>query len=76
MIFCDKVTHSVEEGKAVVVVYLDVSKAFDTITHSILLEKLTSHGLDRFTVCWEKIGCMSRLREWWSMELHPAAGWS
>ena len=32
---CDKVTRSVDEGKAVGAVYLDFSKAFDTVSHSI-----------------------------------------
>ncbi|NXN07228.1 PO23 protein, partial [Indicator maculatus] len=31
------------------------SKAFDTVSHSILLEKLAAHGLDRCTLCWVKI---------------------
>ncbi|KAK4826410.1 hypothetical protein QYF61_008943 [Mycteria americana] len=47
--FYDKVTHLMEEGKAVAVVYLDASKAFDMVSHSILLEKLATHGLDGFT---------------------------
>lgn len=33
----DKVVCSVDEGKAVHTVYVDFSKPFDTISHSILL---------------------------------------
>lgn len=29
-------------------------KAFDSVSHSILLEKLATHGLDRSTLCWVK----------------------
>jgi len=46
LIFYDQVTHLVDEGKAVDVVYPGFSKAFDTVPHSILLEKVAAHGLD------------------------------
>ncbi|KAK4830721.1 hypothetical protein QYF61_013171 [Mycteria americana] len=52
--FYNKVTCLVDEGKVVDVVYLDFSKAFDTISHSILLEKLAAHGLDGCTLHWVK----------------------
>ncbi|KAF4795891.1 hypothetical protein TURU_089436 [Turdus rufiventris] len=55
-----QVTHRVDAGKAEDVVYLDFSKAFDTVSHSILLEKLAVHGLDRSTLCWVK----NRLDGW------------
>ena len=50
--FYDPVTRLVDEGKAVDVVYLDFSKAFDTVSHSILLQQLAVRGLDRYTLGW------------------------
>jgi len=50
--FCDKVTRLVDEGKAVDVVYLDFSKAFDTVSYDILMEELAAHGLDGCTLQW------------------------
>ncbi|KAK4814558.1 hypothetical protein QYF61_023757 [Mycteria americana] len=52
--FYDKVTRLMDEGKAVDVVYLDFSKAFDMVSHSILLEKLAAHGSDGCTLRWVK----------------------
>jgi len=50
--FYDQVTHLVDEEKAVDVVCLDLSKAIDTFSHSILLEKLAVYGLDMYTLHW------------------------
>ncbi|KAK4831141.1 LOW QUALITY PROTEIN: hypothetical protein QYF61_015444 [Mycteria americana] len=44
--FYDKITHLVDEGKVV-----DV---FDTVPHSILLDKLSNCGISGFTVHWVK----------------------
>ncbi|PKU49222.1 rna-directed dna polymerase from mobile element jockey-like [Limosa lapponica baueri] len=52
--FYDKVTCLVDEGKAMDVVGLDFSKAFDTVSHSILLEELAAHGLGSHTFHWVK----------------------
>ncbi|KAK4808315.1 hypothetical protein QYF61_024194 [Mycteria americana] len=41
----------VDEGKGVV--YLDFGKAFNTASHSILLEKLAAQGLDGHTLRWQ-----------------------
>ncbi|KAK4821662.1 LOW QUALITY PROTEIN: hypothetical protein QYF61_027130 [Mycteria americana] len=50
----DKATRLVDEGKAVDVGYLDFNKAFDTVSHSILLEKLAVLDLDGCTLRWVK----------------------
>ncbi|CAM4557544.1 unnamed protein product [Caretta caretta] len=50
--FYDEITGSVDEGKAVDLVFLDFSKAFDTASHSILVSKLKKYGLDECTTRW------------------------
>ncbi|PKU40231.1 rna-directed dna polymerase from mobile element jockey-like [Limosa lapponica baueri] len=47
-------TRLFDAGKAVDVVYLDFGKAFDTVPHSVLLEKLGNHGIDKCTLHWVK----------------------
>ncbi|CAM5107468.1 unnamed protein product [Eretmochelys imbricata] len=52
--FHDEITGSVDEGKAVDVLFLDYSKAFDMVSHSILASKLKKYGLDEWTIRWIK----------------------
>ena len=55
----------VDEEKAVDVVYLDFRKTFDTVSHSILLEKLTAHDLDKCTLLAKELAGWPGPREWW-----------
>jgi len=54
MCFSDQMTCLVDEGKAVDVIYLDFRKAFGTVPHSILLEKVDVHGLNGCMLHWIK----------------------
>jgi len=45
------VTCLVDEGKAVDIIYLDFSKAFNTVFHNIFLENVAAHTLDRYALC-------------------------
>jgi len=50
--FYGGMTSWVDEGRALDVVYLYFSKAFDTVSHNILIGKLRKCGLDGWTVEW------------------------
>ncbi|XP_072335049.1 multiple inositol polyphosphate phosphatase 1b isoform X1 [Scyliorhinus torazame] len=43
--FFEEVTKHVDEGKAVDVVYMDFSKAFDKVPHGRLMQKVRRHGI-------------------------------
>ncbi|KAJ7419856.1 hypothetical protein BTVI_23650 [Pitangus sulphuratus] len=50
--FYEKVTHLADQGKPVNVIVLDFSKAFDTVSQGILLDKMSSPQLDKHIMWW------------------------
>ena len=42
---CDDWSDNMEKGRLTSVVFLDIRKAFNSVDHSILLEKVQFHGV-------------------------------
>ena len=52
MMLVDKITEALDQGECVVGVFLDFSKAFDTVDHNILLQKLHKYGICGVELLW------------------------
>ena len=54
IVLMDKIVHALENGESVIGLYLDFSKAFDTVNHAILLDKLEHYGIHGNALSWFK----------------------
>ena len=50
--FIDKITKHLDSGKFPIAIFIDLSKAFDTIDHNILLQKLHYYGITDVALTW------------------------
>jgi len=65
----DELLKAMDEKKISLLVLMDMSKAFDSITHDILLSKLRNLGLSRSN--WRYSFPVSSTRLWCATGVHP-----
>ena len=51
-LLCDNIRRKIDIGEMVGTIYIDLSKAFDTIGHGILLQKLPAYGIRNKELSW------------------------
>jgi len=59
---CEQITNSIDNHDYCAGVFIDLSKAFDTIDHTILLIKLHHYGIRVVTLDWFKNYLTNRVR--------------
>ena len=52
ILLVDKITEALDRGECVIGIFLDFSKAFDTVDHDILLTKLNKYGINGMALQW------------------------
>ena len=58
----DKIPSALDNGELAVGIFLDLSKAFDTVNHSILFDKLEHYGIRGLVLKWIKSYFSNRLQ--------------
>ena len=58
----EKISSAIDRGELAVGVFLDLSKAFDTVNHSILFDKLEHYGIRGLVLKWIKSYFFNRLQ--------------
>ena len=69
--FVDKIANAVERNETTVGMFLDLSKAFDTINHNILLYKLEYYGFRGVTLDWFK-SYLSNRKQFVRYQMHDS----
>ena len=54
------ILHNIDKGKLTGLIFLDLSKAFNTLDHKLLLTKLSDFGLSKSSVNWFKSNLTKR----------------
>ena len=54
LILVDKILNAIDNGNLVIGLFIDLCKAFDTVNHEILFEKLTKYGIRNTALQWFK----------------------